>query len=330
VTFINPDWYVSAEQKWGVRNVHDLAGNEIAETAEHSTPLGSPLFGALSINENQNVLTWGWTAFDPELTNSEGESGASGVKEYDYRLMLGSDTVVGWTTTTNNGAVTEVTEDGEYTFELKARDRAGNESGLVTISAHLDTTAPVLTMDAPVLNEDGSYTIRVTTNDPTSPVSFYLDGTLLTGAMSNSDKTVWTITTDPLDGETTHTIRAESSDVSGNAAPAVSKQFTVPPVTTTLLGVNIVPSEITQPVTSFATAFTQPLIQQAQPEDDDTGVLGTETKNAGTDIVPVSATPDGWKIFGIAWYWILLAVVILGSVAWWTVAAARRRVAQDI
>lgn len=329
ITFTDTNWYVSAEQNWGVRNIHDLAGNEMATTSEYSTPLGAPGMTSTTLHENQNVVTWSWAAEDFATTNDEGASGASGVKDYAYQLLKGSAVVTDWTKTTNT-TYGDTLSDGSYTFSVKAWDRAGNEGNMLSVSFTLDSAAPILTMDTPVLNEDGSYTIRVTTDDPTSPVSFYLDGILLTGATSSSDKTVWTITTDPLDSETTHIIRAESADASGNAAPVVSKQFTVPPVTTTLLGVNIVPPEIAQPVTSFATAFTQPLIQQPQPEDDDTSVLGTETKNAGTDIVPVSATPDGWKIFGIAWYWILLAVVALGGIAWWTVVAARRRVAQDV
>lgn len=321
VTFTDPNWYVSGEQNWGVRNVHDIAGNQIVETSAYSSPINGPLMTSVTFNEDHNDVTWNWTADD-------GTSG-SGIKGYAYKLVKDSSTVINDWTSTSNTSYFKHLDDGTYTFSVKSWDNAGNEGNTLNLSFTLDSTAPNLTMNTPVLNSDGSYTVHVTTDDPTHPVSFYLDGTLLTGATSNSDGTVWTVTTAPLNAETTHIIRAESSD-GANAATPVSKQFTVPPVTTTTLGANIVPSAITQPTTNFAAVFAQPLTQQAQTEQTDTGVLGAETKKEGTDIVPVTATPQGWKIFGIAWYWILLTIVVLGSAAWWGIASARRRAAQDV
>jgi len=335
VTFIDPAWYVSPEQEWGVRGIHDTSGNEMVTTTAYSTPPNGPLFGTLSINENQNDLTWTWSAIDPETTNSEGASGASGIKEYEYQLMRGSDVVVDWTKTTSNSVVTHANGDGEYAFHLRARDNAGNESGLVTITAHLDTTAPILTMGTPVLNEDGTYTVQVTTTDSSSDILFYLDGTPISGATSNDNKTVWTITTDPLSPQTTHTIAARSTDASGNAAAEVNETFTVPVVNSTPLSAAIVPGQIAVANTTgdFSNILNPQPSQQEQPKNDDTAVLGAQTlkDSTGSDVASIAATPQGWKIFGIAWYWILLILIVLVGLIWAITAAARRHtVAQDV
>ena len=336
VTFTDGAWYVSAEQNWGVRNVHDLAGNQITKTSDYSTPMQSPLFGEFTVHENQNVVTWDWSAafVDPLTQNNMGVSGASGIKEYAYQLMKGPTVIVDSGKTAGTNYSSETLADGSYRFSVKAWDWAGNESGELSVLFSLDSTPPVLTMDAPTLNSDGSYTVAATTNDPSSDVRFFLDGsaTPLSGVISNSDRTVWTVTTATLNAGTTHTIVAKSADTVGNAAADVARTFTIPEVVVSSLDTNIIPSLVTDTtVTNFATIFSQPLAQQALTKDDDTAVLGAETSNTPIDdVAALAATSQGWKIFGFMWYWWTLLIAALAAITWWTVAAAKRRAAQDV
>lgn len=75
--------------------------------------------------------------------------------------------------------------------------------------------------------------------------------------------------------------------------------------------------------------------------NDDTAVLGAQTqktpvknddKNGAKDILGSTATPknaDGtWNIVGLAWYWWLIALAVIGA-AWWFIAGYRRRQEQE-
>lgn len=50
-----------------------------------------------------------------------------------------------------------------------------------------------------------------------------------------------------------------------------------------------------------------------------------DTSSATTPITNVAATPSssGWQIFGIAWYWWLTVVALLGAALWWALARNR-------
>jgi|GEM_PF-2446928 len=50
-----------------------------------------------------------------------------------------------------------------------------------------------------------------------------------------------------------------------------------------------------------------------------------DTSSAATPITNVAATPSssGWQIFGIAWYWWLTVVALLGAALWWALARNR-------
>lgn len=68
--------------------------------------------------------------------------------------------------------------------------------------------------------------------------------------------------------------------------------------------------------------------------DDDKEVLGTQTaKDPATDqnakTAAVAATADGWKLFGILWYWWLLLIAVLGYLSY-RIMAKQRADAQDV
>ena len=65
--------------------------------------------------------------------------------------------------------------------------------------------------------------------------------------------------------------------------------------------------------------------------DDTTGeVLGTESPSTDSSVksAAVAQSPEGWKLFGIAWYWILLLLAALAAL-WWFLVARRRNAEED-
>lgn len=123
VTFLNPAWYVSPEQQWGVQNIHDLAGNliNLNPTTEYSTAMVAPNAPGIPVTVPNPTIslsqTWNWTAaVDP------GGVDASGVKYYQYRLDGG----VTWTNLGNVLTVNTSFGVGTHTFGVRAIDNAGN------------------------------------------------------------------------------------------------------------------------------------------------------------------------------------------------------------
>lgn len=124
VTFTNPAWYVSAEQQWGVRDIHDLGGNLLAPnpTAAYSSPLVAPTAPGTPSTATPTTSTtqvWSWTA-----ATDPGGVQASGVKYYEYSIS--GDTSVAWTNVGTNLGVTTNLPVGSYTLHVHAVDNAGN------------------------------------------------------------------------------------------------------------------------------------------------------------------------------------------------------------
>ncbi len=149
VNFTNAGWYISAEQRWKITNIHDLAGNLITPnpTSKYSTDLASPLIPGIptaATPTNKSAVNWLWTAAtDPGGVN------ASGIKGYYYKLTQGANTVLDWSFTTSAIATTSVVNDGVYTLHVYAVDNAGNIGAEVTGNVTYDKTAPVVTITSP-------------------------------------------------------------------------------------------------------------------------------------------------------------------------------------
>lgn len=149
VTFTTPGWYISAEQKWGVQNVHDLAGNQIDSSISYaySSPLISPLAPTLvsSTPNPTNSVTqpWSWTAaVDPNGVL------ASGIREYWY--MVSGSTNLPWTNAGNVLSLSTSLSEGNNQLSVKAFDNAGNEGAVASGSLLVDFTKPLApTITAP-------------------------------------------------------------------------------------------------------------------------------------------------------------------------------------
>lgn len=259
------------------------------------------------------------------VTNGETYGGAVtySVTEQSIREIIVDGTSYG-----ENNAPYTVSGEGAHT--IKVVDKAGNEAEVQFI---IDTTPPRLTLNTPKLNKNGTYTISGTTDDPTSEVEVRLDGAVLGNIDWDIDHTEWTVTTGVLAVGTTHTVTVSGTD-GINAAIVMNTSFSVPPVPSTPL-----PTGITD---GLSTPFPTPRALGVLPStfnnpaaQDDTGVLGAQTKKDPTvdqnaKNTAIAATDEGWKLFGMLWYWWLLLGALVAAIAWSVTALARRRVAEDI
>jgi len=150
VAFTNPFWYVSGEQKWGVKNIHDLAGNSIVDTSAYSTPLTAPTApgNPTTVTPAKSLTTsWTWTAATDLPTPAED---ASGIKGYEYTLTAHNVAATSWTFTADTSATTTASSDGTYDLHVRALDKAGSPAGPESIGTVLiDTAAPVPTITSP-------------------------------------------------------------------------------------------------------------------------------------------------------------------------------------
>ena len=82
------------------------------------------------------------------------------------------------------------------------------------------------------------------------------------------------------------------------------------------------------PASNFA-VFTLPGETATTDDQDDTAVLGAQTDRNGSSNQFAAAVPtaDGWKIFGLMWYWWLLIVAAVAGAMW--LIGARRRSQDD-
>jgi len=160
VTFTNTDWYISPEQQWGVQNIHDLAGNILAENPrmEYSTPMVAPVTTVSEISSD-------WYNTDVIVTLTCSDINGSGCYLTHYSLNGGESFEVGNQVT--------VSAEGENTIIFYSEDRAGNVEETKTSNViKLDLTNP----DLAVLNPStatpkaGSFVIDGTVSDTLSGV----------------------------------------------------------------------------------------------------------------------------------------------------------------
>ncbi len=248
---------------------------------------------------------------------------------------LGSVTVDGNPATPSGTAPTyTVVISGQGSHTLTATDLAGSSSA---VSFSIDSVKPALTINLPQRNADGSYFISGTSDD-TADVTVTVAGLTYTLTPVNGS---WSFVTPPL-SDGVYPIVASSKDAAGNTGDA-SYAFTA---TTPLQpGVNegstndpdkakVDPEDEDTQETPFiaqlfnpdaaavldtdSTSTTDTTDDPAAPAKADKDVLeGTAQPNAPA---PADDTPS---FMGLAWYWWLGIVAVLGG-GWWAVAAGRK------
>jgi hypothetical protein len=118
ISFTNPDWYISAEQQWGVQNIHDLAGNvqEPILVANYSSPMLAPV---TIINLTGTFVEDTYTSSVAVALNAtDGDSSVgSGVKATYYSINNSVFTA---------GTSALIETNGDYNIKYYSEDNAGN------------------------------------------------------------------------------------------------------------------------------------------------------------------------------------------------------------
>jgi VCBS repeat-containing protein len=209
--------------------VLDAAGNLSSASANSvtvSAPVSDSTAPDTSITSqpssliNSRSATFNWSGSDNV-----------GVTGYDYRIDGGS-----WTATTDTSVTLNSLSDGSHTFEVRAKDAAGNVDGSpASYSWTIDATAPAAPVITAVTDNVGSITGTVADNGVTddtvlvlsgtaeanSTVSVYNGVTLLGTATANGSG-AWSYTTGTLSNASTYVFTAKATDAAGNTGSASS------------------------------------------------------------------------------------------------------------
>ena len=203
--------------------------------------------------------------------------------------------------------------DGTYYWQVTACDLDHRCSPSAIWTVIIDTTAPVLEVDAPVRNADGTYSVTGRTNED-MPVYVYLDGEAEATVIMPIEGTWVYVTDQPLIlGE--HRLTVTSQDSVGNEG-SVTTTFVaeLPPVVTVvgdrprLATVSESPAAVVAATSPAIPAIVKDVIEE------NAAVLGADATSK--DAAPVEATSQGWMLLGIAWYWWMLGLGGVGVGAW--------------
>ncbi len=209
VTLTTSGWYISPEQEWGVRNVHDLAGNlqAVNPYSETSTAMLDPTNPGtptpnVSSPTNSTIINWVWAA---------ATDAGSGVKQYLWELWNSTVLVLSGATSVA-GVSTSGLTDETYTMKVTAEDNAGNQSGQVSsASVTVDTVAPVITINP--------YTTTLTNQNITVTASTNEGALNVTSHTFTSNAAFDFIATDAAGNSTTKTVTITNIDKTTPAVP---------------------------------------------------------------------------------------------------------------
>ena len=236
----------------------------------------------------------------------------------------------GWTIVNNTVFTRQFNDNGSFFLEIK--DFAGNSSTLNYEVKGIDNVPPQPLVTGVARNSDGTYTITgtVTDNVKVGNVKVSINNSDFKSADVNGAN--WTFITTTLENGL-YTVGVSSEDSVGNEGFAAPYKFTattpvLPPALAELPGVSATTTRVTTSNTTNATPTTSP--QTEQSEANDQAILGAQTTDKPAETLAVQATPKGWQIFGLAWYWWLLILAVLAGAIWWLIAARRRRSVEEV
>ncbi|GEM_PF-6854789 len=325
-----------------------------APTITISSPSANEVLG---VHANNGTLTIKGTVNDDNfdyyycfVTNNTGEVGKRDAKcttawaaGTPFQTAFADDT-----TGTTNGTLGSVDlsgiADGAYTVHVVAKDKAGNTAE-ATQNFTLDNTAPAVTINGPTRNSNGTYTVNGTSSE-SSPVIVSLDGSEKTTITPING--VWTYTTaTPINDGKDHVFSVTSTDAAGNSSDPKAKTFTATAPVSNSGGIQTINPQVSgtdspevvsliSPLRNPAAASTfgnansnnfntgiNPTTGQTGPENGQ--VLGTQDKGTPLEkTAPIAPSSQGWKVWGVAWYWYLLLLAIIAAI-WFFIGARRRR-----
>jgi hypothetical protein len=241
------------------------------------------------------------------------------------------------TTTCDIGSL----QDGVYWLKANVVDAAGNNSASVAgnigwVKIAVDTTAP----DVSIL------TYTTLGNVITPNVTAADDNEPLTYSWSNGNPNV--VLSDTTVAAPTFTVNADGTysfvltvtDALGNATlKTFNFTYTTPPPsfvapidieetrTIEQISQETIP-QIDNGFTNVAVIDSTPNADGSTEEAEQGEVLGTETADTPLEqSAALTTSSQGWKLWGVAWYWFALGAAALAAL-WWMIAAWRRRQAQ--
>ncbi len=341
-------WY------WQVRAV-DAAGNKSAWTSPWKVTIDTVAPSApqnLTLKDSHGTLIVNnGTTKSYEVT--AGWDGVNDAVSYEYKYWNNISSSAYNTESSayivnngNNLMRSGVFNQGEGTHHIQVRafDAAGNPSSWSsTFTVTYDITPPVLTIDPIADSSDKTPTITGTTNEIDQPVIVTVEGVDYVATV-NSNGTWYTNVSKAL-VPGTYTISVKSTDSAGNSATsgatlivteATAGEDNIATPTLSIPLAEELPVSIVGGITTVASGTPNSVSTIIQNTNDGAvteDVLGAQTKNSDTKTAAettavIAPTTEGWKIFGLLWYWWILILALIGS-AWWLIAA-RRRQAQDV
>lgn len=321
----NGTWY------WQVRSV-DAAGNKSAWSTPWKLTIDmvapavpthvSPEDGVVTTTADQTSIDW-TDVSDPSGVTYIYQSSTSSDKNSDGSFVTPAYTS---TALTASEIPTPGTPEGVYYWHVKAVDGAGNESAWTTPwMIIVDNTAPVLSLNTVDTNTETSRTITGTT-DPFAEVTVTVHSTPPTKVTTADADGKWSVTFDGLEIGS-HIVTVSSKDKAGNVAEVPTQNFEVTTVPAAPQSNSSGPTNQGQPLVAFNNAT--PSGDNQSPvgaTENDGQVLAAQDvkQNVASTAGTIKNTDGTWGIFGIAWYWILAMLAAI-AVAWWLVAAYRRR-----
>jgi len=232
--------------------------------------------------------------------------------------------------------------EGDWYWRIRAHDKAGNVSDWSDIwKFTVDASAPTITMQqmntvTPSVDED--IFLSGTVTDPSGVkrlVLYYGDTSVdITGSIQSDGSWSHTIA-GGFSVKGVYQVRAEATDnldtttspeVSAANAISVEVAAFIPPASGTISpGITSSLSERFPAISSPRPITVQTPTVVDEEKQKDTGVLGSETTKEVdlSDIAKspaIAASENGWRFFGIAWYWWLVGAAAIGSAAWWMIA----------
>ena len=252
--------------------------------------------------------------------------------------------------------------DGKWYWQVRAIDAAGNKSGWSQVwNVILDTTSPTLQVTTPEENsvfggddqivvtsymEDawglGDYFININStevtalNDPVEETEASHEPKVMTEPQEVGLKVIAIFdASDFTNGEYVITIRV--TDKAGNETTRTRTILVQHP---TVIpggqggGIDTGSDEETDTLTQLAERLTQPFslpqsfASSTGGSDLNQQVLGLENTDTadvagGEQVAAAVPSTEGWKLFGVAWYWWLLLAAVLGVATAWIVRRVR-------
>lgn len=213
-------------------------------------------------------------------------------------------------------------------------DRANNETVHSYDVVGIDTVGPTITIN-PIYTLLGTkqYIISGTTTESTDKItvtvtnSSGVDTPIVGSALLTG--TVWQFITPELaDGQ--YSVVVTGEDMLGNPSDAPVYGETLRALEPFIPAEPLFPSSkpidprgvvVPQRSTSSAVRdFTVAAVNLAsQGQDDNTAVLGTKTTKEATKAPAAAIEPseEGWRLFGLAWYWWVLIIAALAGAGWY-------------